>query len=70
MKALIKEMTAVLEELPNNTKIGITAFSSSGHQNNKEWSDSKNGLARIGDNGKRESAIAFANTLDDQNAKK
>ena len=70
MTALIKEMTAVLEELPNNTKIGITAFSSSGYQNNKEWSDSKNGLVRIGDNGKRESAIAFANTLDDQNAKK
>ena len=70
MKSLIKEMTAVLEELPNNTKIGITAFSSSGYQNNKEWSESKNGLVRIGDDEKRESAIAFVNTLDDQNAKK
>ena len=70
MGDLIKEMKAILEELPNNTKIGITAFSSGDYQNNKEWSESKNGLVRIGDNGKRESAIAFVNSLDDQNAKK
>ena len=66
MEALISEMTMILEQLPNNTKVGITAFSSSGYRNNKGWSESSSGLARLGDDGKRESAIEFVNTLDDE----
>ncbi len=65
MEALISEMTMILEQLPNNTKIGITSFSSSSYRNNKEWSESTDGLVRLGDEGKRDSAIAFVNTLDD-----
>ncbi|MAX88750.1 MAG: hypothetical protein CMO00_03870 [Synechococcus sp. SAT82] len=66
MEALISEMTMILEQLPNNTKIGITAFSSNGYRNNKGWSESSSGLARLGDDGKRDSAIQFVNTLDDE----
>ncbi|AII50049.1 hypothetical protein KR52_13030 [Synechococcus sp. KORDI-52] len=66
MEALISEMTMILEQLPNNTKIGLTSFSSSGYRNNKEWSESTNGLVRLGDSGKRDSAIQFVNTLDNE----
>ena len=64
MEALISEMTMILEQLPNNTKVGLTSFSSSGYGNHKEWNESKNGLVRLGDEGKRDSAIQFVNTLD------
>ena len=64
MEALISEMTMILEQLPNNTKVGLTSFSSSGYRNHKEWNESKNGLVRLGDEGKRDSAIQFVNTLD------
>ncbi|QNI85833.1 von Willebrand factor A-like domain-containing protein [Synechococcus sp. PROS-7-1] len=64
MEALISEMTMILEQLPNNTKVGLTSFSSSGYGNHKEWSESTSGLVRLGDEGKRDSAIQFVNTLD------
>ena len=48
---LISEMTMILEQLPNNTKVGLTSFSSSGYGNHKEWNESKNGLVRLGDEG-------------------
>ena len=66
MEALISEMTMILEQLPNNTKIGLTSFSSSGYGNNKEWSESRDSLVRLGDEGKRDSAIQFVNTLDNE----
>ena len=66
MEALISEMTMILEQLPNNPKVGLTSFSSGGYRNNKEWGESANGLVRLGDAGKRESAIQFVNTLDDE----
>jgi len=65
MEALINEMTMILEKLPNNTKVGITSFSSGNYKNNKEWDASKDGLVRLGDEGKRNSAITFVNKLDD-----
>ena len=65
MEALISEMTMILEELPNNTKVGITSFSSGDYRNNKEWGKSRDGLRRIGDDGIRDSSIAFVNKLDD-----
>ena len=64
MEALISEMTMIINQLPDNTNIGITAFSSGNYQNNKEWLESSNGLVRLGDEGKRESALAFVNSLD------
>ena len=70
MEALISEMTMILDQLPNNTKVGITSFSSDGYKNNREWSASRDGLVRLGDEGKRDSAIAFVNTLDDSRVTK
>lgn len=66
MEALMSEMTMILQQLPNNTKVGLTSFSSGDYGNNKEWVESKNGLVRLGDEGKRDSAIQFVNTLDDE----
>ena len=66
MEALISEMTMILDRLPNNTKVGLTSFSSDGYRNNKEWVESKGSLVRLGDDGKRDSAIQFVNTLDDE----
>ena len=54
---LVSEITMTLEQLHNNTKVGLTSFSSGGYRNNKEWSESANGLVRVGDAGKRESAF-------------
>ena len=70
MEALISEMTMMLEQLPNNTKVGLTSFSSGNYKNNKEWTESANGLVRLGDEGKRDSAIQFVNTLDNENVTK
>ena len=64
MEALISEMTMILEQLPSNTKGGITAFSSGGYRNNKERSESLPGLAHLGDDGKRDSSIEFMDMLD------
>ena len=52
MDALISEMTMILEKLPSNTKVGITAFSSGSDLNNKGRSESSSELARFGDDGK------------------
>ena len=70
MEALISEMTMMLEQLPNNTKVGLTSFSSGNYKNNKEWTESANGLVRLGDEGKRDSAIQFVNTLDNEKVTK
>ena len=65
MEALISEMTMILGALPDSTKVGITSFSSDGYTNHKPWDPSKTSLIRLGDEGQRDSAIAFVNTLDD-----
>ena len=65
MDALISEMTMILEQLPSNMKVGIIAFSSGSDLNNKWRSESSPGLARLGDDGKRDSAIEFMDILDD-----
>ena len=65
MDALISEMKMILEQLPSNMKVGITAFSSGSDLNNKGRSESSPGLTRLGDNGKRDSVIEFIDILDD-----
>ena len=65
MDALISEMTMIFEQLPNETKVGITAFSYGSDLNNKGRSESSPGLARLGDDGKRDLAIEFMDMLDD-----
>ena len=65
MEALISEMTMILSALPDSTKVGITSFSSDGYTNHKPWDQSKTSLIRLGDEGQRDAAIDFVNTLDD-----
>jgi hypothetical protein len=65
MEALISEMTMLIGALPNTTKIGITSFSSNGYTNHKSWNDSTSNLVSLGADGKRDSAIEFVNTLND-----
>ncbi len=64
MEALISEMTMILELLPSNMKVGITAFSSGSDLNNIGRSESSTRLARLGNDGKRDSAIEFMDILD------
>ena len=65
MEALMSEMTMILSALPDSTKVGITSFSSDGYTNHKPWDQSKTSLIRLGDEGQRDAAIDFVNTLDD-----
>lgn len=69
MEALIAELTAILELLPDDTKVGVRAFSSGGYANHKRWTAFGDELTSLNQikNGKtaRQSVIAFVNTLDD-----
>ena len=59
------ELTSILTNLSDDTKIGLHAFSTTGKANNKSWAPSNNRLVDISEPGMRDSAIAFVNTLDD-----
>ena len=65
MEAMQDELTTILTDLSDETRIGLRSFSTSGRKNNKNWAPSSNKLVTIGEPGMRESAIAFVNTLDD-----
>ena len=65
MESLQHELISILQELPDDTKIGIRSFSSPGYQNHRNWDESTKSLVQIGNDGMRDSAIAFVNTLDD-----
>ena len=65
MEAMQSELTGILTDLPDETKIGLQAFSTSGRANNKSWQPSEQRLVTISEPGMRDSAIAFVNTLDD-----
>ena len=65
MEAMQSELTSILTNLSDDTKIGLHAFSTTGKANNKSWAPSNNRLVDISEPGMRDSAIAFVNTLDD-----
>ena len=65
MEAMQSELTGILTDLPDETKIGLQAFSTSGRANNKGWQPSEQRLVTISEPEMRDSAIAFVNTLDD-----
>ena len=67
MEALQNELLMLLQQLPDDTRISIEAFSSRGYRNHREWSRSSDGLVTIGSKGTRESAARFINSLDDGN---
>ena len=66
MESLQHELITLLSDLPDDTKITLQSFSSPGYVNHRSWSESKNGAVVLGDSGVRDSAIAFVNTLDDE----
>lgn len=68
MESLQHNLISLLSDLSDDTYISIRSFSSPNYQNHRMWSNSSKGLIRIGQNGIRESAIAFVNTLDDGTA--
>ena len=65
MEALQNEMINIINDLPDYTKIGISAFSTNGKRNNKTWSESKDNLVELGpaNSEARQSAITFINSL-------
>ncbi len=67
MEAMQDELTTLLTDLSDDTKVGLRAFSTSGRANNKSWAPSSKRLVTIGEPGMRESAIVFINSLDDPN---
>ena len=70
MESLQSELTSLLTALPKSTKVGIQSFSSPGRSNHKTWRESRDGLVKIGNDGMRESAIAFVNSLDNSRPNK
>ena len=54
-----------INNLPDYTKIGLSAFSTDGKRNNKSWADSQNKLVELGPENSeaRKSAIQFVNSL-------
>lgn len=67
MESMQDELTTLLTDLSEDTKIGLRSFSTNGRTNNKSWAPSSNKLVTIGEPGMRESAIAFVNSLDNYN---
>ena len=66
MESLQKELAVILDKLPDDTRIGLRSFSSYGYENHKVWKDYGTKLKRLGDEGVRDSAIAFVYSLDDE----
>ena len=58
-------MIDIIQNLPDYTKIGLSAFSSDGYRNNKAWEDSKTSLVELGpvNSDARQSAITFVLSL-------
>ena len=63
MESMQTELTSLLTALSPDTKVSLQSFSSPGRKNHKVWDQSSNGLVKIGNDGVRESAIAFVNSL-------
>ena len=70
MESLQKELAMLLEQLPNDTRIGLRSFSSDGYANHKTWDDYGTDLVRLGNDGVRASATEFVYSLDDRSPNK
>ncbi|MDP6172102.1 MAG: vWA domain-containing protein [Prochlorococcaceae cyanobacterium ETNP2_MAG_10] len=64
MESLQSELISLLTAIDPDTKVSIQSFSSPGRSNHRTWRKSSNGLVKIGDDGIRESAIKFVQSLD------
>ena len=69
MEALQHEMIDIVENLPDATKMGLSAFSSDGYRNNKTWDLSRNNLVELGpaNSENRQEAIKFILSLSSGN---
>ena len=65
MEALQHEMIDITQNLPDATKMGLSAFSTDGKRNNKIWNLSQTNLVELGpaDSDNRQSAIDFVLSL-------
>ena len=54
MKAVKGELTGILTDLSEETKIGLQAFSTAGGADNRSWEPSKQRLVSIGEPGMRD----------------
>ncbi|AII44104.1 hypothetical protein KR100_12160 [Synechococcus sp. KORDI-100] len=66
MERLQRELSELIQQLPQDTKVSLEVFSTPGYFNNRQWDKSKNGLVTIGDGNNRDSALEFVSSLDDQ----
>lgn len=65
MESLQHELIALLDALPDDTKITLQSFSSPNGTNHRAWGESKQGAVVLSEAGIRDSAIDFVNSLDD-----
>ena len=65
MERLQKELSNLIRNLPEDTKIGLEIFSTTNNANNRQWERSKNGLVTISSGDNRKNALAFIESLDD-----
>ena len=65
MESLQGELTVLLDNLSDDTKIGLRSFSTSGRDNHKTWKVDGSDFMRIGSGDNRQLAKDFVNSLDD-----
>ncbi|WP_071991433.1 hypothetical protein [Synechococcus sp. CC9616] len=69
MERLQRELSELIQQLPEDTRISLEVFSTPGSYNDRQWDRSKNGLVTISDGDNRDSAQAFVSSLDEASAK-
>ncbi len=65
MERLQRELSELIQRLPNDTRISLEVFSTPGYYNNRQWEKSKDGLVTIGFGDNRDSALEFVSSLDE-----
>ncbi len=65
MERLQRELSELIQQLPNDTRISLEVFSTPGYYNNRQWQKSKDGLVTLGDGDNRDSALEFVSSLDE-----
>jgi hypothetical protein len=69
MERLQRELSELIQKLPNDTRISLEVFSTPGYYNNRQWQKSKNGLVTLGDGDNRAFALEFVSSLDEASGK-
>ena len=69
MERLQRELSELIQQLPNDTQISLEVFSTPDYYNNRQWQKSKDGLVTLGDGDNRASALEFVSSLDEASGK-